>query len=47
MKGTLIKPKKHPCVTLLSGHKKYYNYDMTFNNLQTRMWAKGFMDEIY
>ena len=34
MKGTVILPRKTPCAILLSGHKKYYNFDNTFNNLQ-------------
>ena len=45
--GTLLLPVKPSCVMLLSGHKKYYNHDKTFNNLQTRMVVEGFMDEIY
>ena len=45
--GTLLLPKKVSCVTLLSGHKKYYNHDTTFNNLQTRMVVTGFTNEIY
>ena len=48
MIGTLrLMNKKTPCVTLVSGHKKYYNYDKTFNNLQTRMVVTGIHDEVY
>ena len=47
MKGTVILPRKTPCAILLSGHKKYYNFDNTFNNLQTRMYVRRFLDEIY
>jgi len=47
MKGVLILPRKPPCAVLLSGHKKYYNYDTTFNNIQTRMMMRSFLDEVY
>lgn len=45
--GTVILPRKPSVVTLFSGHKKYYNYDKTFNSLQTRMVVTGIQDEIY
>ena len=47
MKGILILPKNTPYATLLSGHKKYYNYDNTFNNIQTRMVVTGVLDNVY
>ena len=47
MKGTLILPRQTPCVKLPSGHKKYYNFDVTFNNLQTRMFMERTLDEVY
>ena len=47
MKGELHIPRKVPFRMLPSGHKKFYNVDTTFNNLQTRMVVTGITDEIY